>query len=40
MARIRRIVIPNVPHHITQRGVRSQNIFFKDEDYQYYKELL
>lgn len=40
MARIKRIVIPNVPHHITQRGVRSMNIFFKDEDYQYYKELL
>ncbi len=40
MARIRRIVIPNTPHHITQRGVRSMNIFFKDEDYQYYKELL
>jgi putative transposase len=40
MARIRRIVIPNTPHHITQRGVRSMNIFFKDEDYEYYKELL
>ena len=40
MARIRRIVIPSIPHHITQRGVRSMNIFFKHEDYQYYKELL
>jgi len=40
MARIRRIVIPNRPHHITQRGVRSMNIFFKHEDYEYYKELL
>ncbi len=40
MARIRRIVVPNTPHHITQRGVRSMNIFFKDEDYEYYKELL
>jgi len=29
MARIRRIVIPNVPHHITQRGVHSQNIIKK-----------
>jgi hypothetical protein len=28
MARIRRVVIPNTPHHITQRGVRSMNIFF------------
>jgi putative transposase len=40
MARIRRVVIPNTPNHITQRGVRSMNIFFKDEDYEYYKELL
>ncbi len=40
MARIKRIVIPNTPHHITQRGVRSMNIFFKHEDYLYYKELL
>ena len=40
MARIKRIVIPNTPHHITQRGVRSMNIFFKHEDYEYYKELL
>lgn len=40
MARIARVVIPNHPHHITQRGVRSMNIFFKDEDYQYYKKVL
>jgi len=40
MARVSRIVIPNIPHHVTQRGVRSMNIFFKDEDYMYYKELL
>jgi len=40
MARIKRIVLPYIPHHITQRGVRSMNIFFKDEDYSYYKELL
>ena len=26
MARIRRVVIPNTPHHITQRGVRSITI--------------
>ena len=40
MARIKRVVIPNIPHHITQRGVRSMNIFFKHEDYEYYKNLL
>ena len=27
MTRIKRIVIPNTPHHVTQRGVRSMNIF-------------
>lgn len=26
IARIRRIVVPNTAHHITQRGVRSMNI--------------
>ncbi len=40
MARISRVVIPNLPHHVTQRGVRSLNIFFKHEDYEYYKNLL
>ena len=40
MARISRVVIPNSPHHVTQRGVRSLNIFFKHEDYEYYKNLL
>jgi REP element-mobilizing transposase RayT len=32
MARLARIVIPNVPHHITQRGNRRLPIFFCDED--------
>lgn len=40
MARIARVVIPNLPHHVTQRGVRSMNIFFKEEDYLYYKKVL
>ena len=40
MARIKRIVIPDTPHHITQRGVRSMNIFFRHDDYEYYKKLL
>lgn len=29
MARIKRIVIPDTPHHVTQRGVRSMNIIKK-----------
>ena len=40
MARFARIVIPDVPHHITQRGNRRQQTFFKDDDYAAYVELL
>ena len=40
MARIKRIVIPNTPHHVTQRGLRSMNIFFKHDHYEYYKNIL
>lgn len=32
MPRIARVVVPNVPHHITQRGVRSLPVFFNDGD--------
>ncbi len=40
MARIARIVMPGVPHHITQRGNRRQQVFFDDEDYAAYLELM
>lgn len=40
MARLTRIVIPNIPHHITQRGIRSQNVFFSDNDKGSYISLL
>jgi putative transposase len=40
MARMARIVIPNIPHHITQRGNRSQNVFFCDNDKVSYLNLL
>ena len=32
MARISRIVVPDFPHHVTQRGVRSINVFDSNED--------
>lgn len=32
MARISRIVVPGYPHHVTQRGVRSMDLFDSDED--------
>ncbi len=40
MARLARVVLPGIPHHITQRGVRSMIIFSDDEDKQYYLDLL
>jgi putative transposase len=40
MPRIARIVIPEIGHHITQRGVRSMNIFDNDEDKKAYTEIL
>ncbi len=40
MARIARIVVPGIGHHITQRGVRSMNIFRGAEDKKYYLTLL
>lgn len=40
MARLARIVIPDVPHHITQRGNRRLPVFFGDEDRVAYLELV
>jgi len=36
MPRIARIIAPGVPHHITQRGNRRLETFFRDEDYRLY----
>ncbi|MGB5216731.1 MAG: transposase [Smithella sp.] len=36
MPRIARIVVPGIPHHITQRGNRRQEAFFQDADYREY----
>ena len=36
MPRQSRIVIPNIPHHITQRGNYGHDIFNSDEDYKIY----
>lgn len=40
MARIARIIVPDIPHHITQRGNRRQQTFFGDEDYREYIALM
>lgn len=40
MARIARVVVPEFPHHIIQRGNRRQKVFFDEEDYKEYISLL
>lgn len=40
MARLARVVVPRLPHHVTQRGNRGQQTFFRDEDYALYKTLV
>ena len=40
MPRKPRIVIPEVPHHVTQRGSRRGPVFFDDEDRLLYLDLL
>lgn len=40
MPRIARIIAPGLPHHVTQRGNRRMETFFRDEDYQVYLALM
>src|SRR4030042_765949 len=40
MPRLARMVIPGVPHHITQRGNNRQDVFFVDDDRRVYLSLL
>ena len=40
MARLARVVATGLPHHVTQRGNRSQQVFFGDGDYAAYRDLL
>ena len=40
MVRIARVVAPEYPHHIIQRGNRRQQVFFRKEDYEEYLRLL
>ncbi|MDM3872260.1 transposase [Porticoccus sp. W117] len=40
MPRKARILVPNCPHHIVQRGHNRQAVFLSDEDYQFYLENL
>jgi putative transposase len=40
MARLARIVVPTIPHHVTQRGNRRADVFFGPDDYRAYMALL
>ena len=40
MARLARVVVPGVPHHVTQRGNRRERVFFDDDDCRAYLELI
>ena len=40
MARLARVVIPGIPHHVTQRGNGRAQTFFEEGDYALYLDLL
>ena len=40
MPRTARIVVPDVSHHITQRGNNRQDVFFVDDDRRVYLSIL
>src|SRR5690349_15979987 len=40
MARLARVVIPGLPHHVTQRGNGGARTFFDEDDYTLYRDLL
>ena len=40
MARLARVVVPGLPHHVTQRGNNRGRTFFEDGDYALYLDML
>ena len=40
MARVARIVVPHVAHHVTRRGNRRLDVFFEHADYTAYIDLV
>ena len=40
MARLSRVIVPGLPHLVTQRGNGGAKTFFSDDDYRYYLKLL
>ena len=40
MSRLARLVVPGLPHHVTQRGNGRAQVFFGEDDYALYRALL
>ncbi len=40
MPRVARLILPDCPHHVTQRGNNREDVFFTDDDRRSYLELL
>jgi putative transposase len=40
MTRIARVVVPGLPHHVTQRGNRQAQVLFEDSDRRFYLKLV
>lgn len=40
MARLSRVTVPGLAHHVTQRGNCQQDVFFKPDDYALYLDLI
>ncbi len=40
MARLARVVVPGLPHHVTQRGNRRLPTFYGEDDYRRYRALM
>jgi putative transposase len=40
MARLARVILPDLAHHVTQRGNGRARVFFSDDDYALYLKLL
>jgi len=38
MSRLARLIVPDFPHHVTQRGIRRAPVFFEDGDYALYRD--
>ncbi len=40
MPRLARVIVPGIPHHVTQRGNRREPVFYEPDDYRLYRRLI